>query len=104
MMCSQLADALADSLCERNSLPQYTQALSLSRTSFSSSAGIFQLFAIVDLGAFTHNVWLRGRLKPVPVSEANDLSQLLALIYILGVRRFEKICREGKIILCECFG
>jgi len=62
IICSQLADALADSLCERNSFLQYTQALSLSRTSFSSSAGMFQLFAMLYLDAFTHNANLTGKL------------------------------------------
>lgn len=47
MMCSQLAEALVDSVCDKNLLPQYTQAVSLSRTSFSSDAGMFQLFAMI---------------------------------------------------------
>src|SRR5690554_1173778 len=61
MMCSQLADALADSLCDRNLLSQYTQALSRSRISVSNSAGIFQLFAMSDLDAFTHNALITRR-------------------------------------------
>ena len=68
MMCSQLAEALADSLCDKNSLPQYTQTLSLSRTSFSSDAGIFQLFAIIWFDAFTHNALRRGADFGVPLA------------------------------------
>ena len=47
MMCSQLAEALVDTVYGKKSLLQYTQTLSLSRTSCSSDAGIFQLFAII---------------------------------------------------------
>ena len=56
MMCSQLAENLADSFGDRNSQPQYTQELSLARTSVSSQVGIFQLFAIPVLLNKAHNV------------------------------------------------
>ena len=46
MMCSQLAAVFIETFAGVKSTSQYTQVLSLSRTSFSSHAGIFQLFAI----------------------------------------------------------
>lgn len=46
MMCSQLAAERLHTFGEVNAVPQYTHALSLARTSFSSQAGMFQLFAI----------------------------------------------------------
>jgi hypothetical protein len=46
MMCSQLAENLADSLGDENLQPQYTHEVSLARTSISSLAGIPQLFAM----------------------------------------------------------
>jgi len=52
MMCSQLAAFFRLMLYEVNSDPQYTHTVSRSRTSTSSSAGIFQLFAMIIL----HNV------------------------------------------------
>lgn len=55
IMCSQLAEDLAETFGGTNSKPQYTQALSLSRTSLSSHAGIFQLFAIGFQVRFMHN-------------------------------------------------
>ena len=49
MMCSQLAAFFRLMLCGVNSDPQYTHTVSRSRTSTSSSAGIFQLFAMIIL-------------------------------------------------------
>ena len=49
IMCSQLAAFFRLMLSEVNSDPQYTHTVSRSRTSTSSSAGIFQLFAIIIL-------------------------------------------------------
>jgi hypothetical protein len=54
MMCSQLAADFFEILEDVNGVLQYTHALSLARTSISSQAGIFQLFAMVS--SFTHNV------------------------------------------------
>jgi len=61
MMCSQLAAVLRDRLAGVNATPQYTQALSRSRTSCSSQAGIFQLFATAVPGSVTHNAQLKGQ-------------------------------------------
>jgi hypothetical protein len=55
IMCSQLAADLRDKLAGVKATPQYTQALSRARTSCSSHAGIFQLFATADPGYVTHN-------------------------------------------------
>lgn len=62
MMCSQLAADFFETLADVNGVPQYTHVMSLSRTSISSQAGIFQLFAMVS--CFTDNVkaLLRRRL------------------------------------------
>lgn len=45
-MCSQLAADFLETLADVNGTPQYTHDPSLARTSVSSQAGIFQLFAI----------------------------------------------------------
>jgi hypothetical protein len=53
MMCSQLAADRLETLEAMNAVPQYTQALSLARTSISSQVGMFQLLATAI--CFTHN-------------------------------------------------
>lgn len=45
IMCSQLGESLADSFGDKKSVPQYTHRVSLALTSFSSQAGMLQLFA-----------------------------------------------------------
>jgi hypothetical protein len=47
MMCSQLAAFFRLTPCEVKSDPQYTHTVSRSRTTSSSSAGIFHLFAMI---------------------------------------------------------
>lgn len=49
IICSQLAADFRDTCAGVNLIPQYTQALSLSRTSFSSQSGMFHLLVIQDL-------------------------------------------------------
>jgi len=46
MICSQLAHDFRDCFAGLNWVPQYTQTVSLARTSFSSHSGIFHLFDI----------------------------------------------------------
>ena len=55
IMCSQLAADFRVTCGGVNLIPQYTQALSLSRTSFSSQSGMFHLLAISG-SIFTYNV------------------------------------------------
>jgi len=55
-MCSQLAAVFFDTFAGVNAVPQYTQTLSLSLTSFSSQSGMFQLFAMdLIILLFSHN-------------------------------------------------
>ncbi len=63
IMCSQLAHVFFETLAGVKFSPQYTHCLSLSRTSFSSQCGIFQLFVMRLPCAPVHNDRLRRALS-----------------------------------------
>lgn len=75
MMCSQLAADFFEILEDVNGVLQYTHALSLARTSISSQAGIFHLFAMVS--SFTHNVKLWPDRRRPDREVANSIDALV---------------------------
>lgn len=95
IMCSQLAHVFFEIAAGVNFSPQYTHCLSLSRTSFSSQCGMFQLFVMRLPCALVHNVQVKGPRYAGPENEANDLNRLLAGKYILALDLLWS--DEGKI-------